>query len=400
MYKAFFIICLLLFVSFAQQTIAVEVKDLYLVKLEVKGQGKTERWKATLSGFREVLIRKSGSNSILQSYSVQQAYPKVTNYLQRFEYSSHKNEDNESVYLISLYFEPRLINNVIQQSQMPLWGSNRPVTLLWLAIEEDFERRIIHESQSSSPVEEQIDKDSIRRGVPIILPLMDLDDELKVSISDVWGRFAKPISEASLRYAADSVLFGRIQRQGERWNGKFGYLNQGTETAFELFEATQELIISKMMDRIAELLCEKYCVVEEVGLKNEVMMDISDINSFTEFKQLESYLTSLSSISKIELVTIAEDRTLFKLTLLGQLESVIKGISLSQKMLPIDPIQVASNEENFEQVISGSESLEAILPKSSERLNDSQNEDEKGDDEMSESENTNLLQTLYYRWVG
>jgi len=396
MYKAFFIISILFFVSVAQDTDAVEVKDLYLVKLEVKGQGNTERWRATLSGFKEVLIRKSGSNRILRSGAVQKAYPKVTNYLQRVEYSSHKNDSNESVYLISLYYEPRLINNIIQQSQMPLWGSNRPVTLLWLAIEENFERRIIHESYQVNPIEMQIQKDSIRRGVPIILPLMDLEDELKISMSDIWGRFPSPISEASLRYSADSVLFGRIQLQGEQWNGKFGYLNQGSESSFELVEATPELIISKMMDNIAELLCEKYCVVEEVGLKNEILMDVSDINSFTEFKQLESYLKGLSSISKVELVSVVEHRTLFKLTLLGQLESVLEGISLSQKILPIESIPLKSDSESLQLDDFDSKVLQGTSQQKTERLDESQ----KNDEAVDESGNTNLLQILYYRWVG
>jgi len=395
MYKAFFIISILFFACVAEETSAVEVKDLYLVKIEVKGQGRTERWKATLLGFKEVLIRKSGSNSILKSYAVQQAYSKVTNYLQRVEYSSLKNDDNENVYLISLYFEPRLIDNIIQESQMPLWGSNRPVTLLWLAIEEDFERRIIHESHQVNSIETQIEKDSIRRGVPIILPLMDLDDELKISMSDIWGRFPSPISEASQRYSADSVLFGRIQLQGERWNGKFGYLNQGSESSFEVSETTPELVISKMMDNIAELLCEKYCVVEETGQKNEIMMDVSDINSFAEFKQLESYLTSLSAISKIELVTIAEHRTLLKVTLLGQLESVLEGISLSQKMLPIEPIPLESDDDDgLEQNAADLEILQEVPKQSAEQLDDS-------DDEAGEGRGkTNLLQILYYRWVG
>ena len=395
MYKIVIKFLLIIFSIIAVDLKAIEVKDLYLVKKEVSGQGKSERWKATLSGFKEVLIRKSGSSSILDSYIVQKAYPNVNNYLLKFEYSSQIDNEVSSNYLVSLYFEPRLIDALIQESQFPLWGSNRPLTLLWLAIEEDSIRRIVSETNShDSSILEQISTDSIRRGVPLILPLMDLEDELNVSISDVWGRFSSAVANASLRYSADSVLFGRIRYDSESWVGKFGYLNQDNQSTFELVEKTPELVISTLVDNAAELLCQKYCIVEESGLKDEVLIDISDISSFSDFKQAESYLNSLSSISKIELIKVDEQHSLFKVTLLGGLESVVEDIALSQKMLPVEPKQSESTNSDIE-----NRKIELQDDIDSNSINNILNEDtEKGVDKVDNQPEE--MKQLYYRWVG
>jgi len=395
MYKIVIKFLLIIFSIIAVDLKAIEVKDLYLVKKEVSGQGKSERWKATLSGFKEVLIRKSGSSSILDSYIVQKAYPNVNNYLLKFEYSSQIDNEVSSNYLVSLYFEPRLIDALIQESQFPLWGSNRPLTLLWLAIEEDSIRRIVSETNShDSSILEQISTDSIRRGVPLILPLMDLEDELNVSISDVWGRFSSAVANASLRYSADSVLFGRIRYDSESWVGKFGYLNQDNQSTFELVEKTPELVISTLVDNAAELLCQKYCIVEESGLKDEVLIDISDISSFSDFKQAESYLNSLSSISKIELIKVDEQHSLFKVTLLGGLESVVEDIALSQKMLPVEPKQSESTNSDIE-----NRKIELQNDIDSNSINNILNEDtEKGVDKVDNQPEE--MKQLYYRWVG
>ena len=87
-----------------------------------------------------------------------------------------------------------------------------------------------------------------------------------------------------------------------------------------------------MTDRLAELLCEKYCVVEEVGEKNEVLMNVSAVNNFKKFKAAEDYLNQLSAIKRTDVVKIEQHNVIFRLTLLGQVESLIEGIRLSQQM--------------------------------------------------------------------
>ena len=402
---------------------AVEVSDLYLVKWPVAEQSKAARWKATLAGFKEVLIRKSGSQAILQSYEVQQAYSKVTSYLQSFEYSRQQDEGGEFPYLISLYFEPRLIDIIIRDSKMPLWGSNRPVTILWIAVEEDFKRHILKDqtdievslgSDDTEQVPESqsliksIKENAIRRGLPVISPLMDLEDELIVSISDIWGRFPSTILQASQRYSADSVILGRVKKDGEQWSGEFSYLNQDTQSNFEVFAERPQQVIGQMVDKLAELLCNKYCVVEEIGQKNEVLMNVSDINNFKEFKAAENYLNALSAIKRIDLVKIDQHNVVFKLTLLGQIESLVEGIGLSQQ-LQIDEnaqaMTMKGAEKNLDpqnQPVENGELQDdnsVSLPSEYGGNIDSQILTNQEPSVIDKVELSNL-QTLFYRWLG
>ncbi len=417
---------------------AVEVRDLYLVKLPVAEQGRTVLWNASVKGFKEVLVRKSGSSAILTSDEVQRAYRKVTSYLQRFEYASQ--EDNQEYpYEIALYFEPRLIDSLIQDAQMPLWGSNRPLTILWLAIEEDRERKVVLESAEEDSVYAMIKENATRRGLPVILPLMDLEDEQMVSISDIWGRFPSAITRASQRYPADVISYGRINQIGDNWQGKFGYINQEQEISFEAVGESKQQLIANMMDNLADRLCEKYCVVQEVGQKNEVLIRVSDISSFKAFKAAESYLSDLSSVNKVAVISVDKYDVLFKLTLLGQVNSTIEGIGLSKKMIAIEPPIKAnedlnqdgqnglsvdqliesgglngtpenqlgaqtSNDNNNTSQTSTSEQSEAATEGNSS-IQELVNQELKGQkdkgQEMNGQEVTGpKLQTLYYRWIG
>jgi uncharacterized protein len=418
------ILMLWCFSSLCYEAKAVEVRDLYLVKLPVAEQGRTVLWNASLKGFKEVLVRKSGSSEILTSAEVQRAYRKVTSYLQRFEYASQE-PDSEFPFEIALYFEPRLIDSLIQQSQMPLWGSNRPLTIMWLAVEENFNREVVVESEEEGSFYPIIQKNASRRGLPIILPLMDLEDELAVSISDIWGRFPSAINQASARYPSDVVLFGRINQVGDTWQGKFGYINQQQEVAFDAVGESKQQVVANMMDSLAERLCEKYCVVQEVGQKNELLINVTDISNFKQFKAAENYLADLSSVNKVEVVKISKYDVLFKLTLLGQINSTVEGIALSQKMVATEPPKLETEQakagenklrsaqiSNPDSNVAGStkltqepvtEDLGSQNGSKSETENLISKDQQVGDNQsLSQQESViqPLIKTLYYRWIG
>lgn len=417
------ILILLFSVSLCFKATAVEVRDLYLVKLPVSQQGRTVLWNASLKGFKEVLVRKSGSSEILRSPEVQRAYRKVTSYLQRFEYASQEDKA-EFPYEIALYFEPRLIDSLIQEAKMPLWGSNRPLTIIWLAVEENFERKVILESQEEESLYPELKENAVRRGLPVIMPLMDLEDELAVSISDIWGRFSSPIKQASLRYPSDVVMYGRINQIGDTWQGKFGYVNQDQELAFDALGDSKEKVVANMMDTLADRLCDKYCVVQEIGQKNELLINVTDLSNFKQFKAAENYLADLSSVNKVEVIKLSKYDVLFKLTLLGQINSTVEGIALSQKMIAVEPPeqsqdeQAISNEENSNQQQELSLSNNSNVGTGSQDSENAQTEldVEGGLEEESGNGNTQLtleqldnqqqqvpqllIKTLYYRWIG
>ena len=349
---------------------AVEVENLYQAQVPVADQSNKARWKAVLNGFKEVVVRRSGSQQALSAPEVQQAYSKVTAYLQRYEYAENpalveylaqqklataqpadKQLPQPLPFVILLDFEPRLIDQLIQEAGMPIWGSNRPITLLWLAVEQGLDRQLLKENDSLEEHIESMKAQAQRRGVPIFYPLMDLEDQLSVSLSDVWGRFTGPVVEASVRYAADSIVSGKIYQQGEFWFSKLTYLNDGNESSIEFSEATVEQLYSRLTNELAELLCQKYCTLVEQTQANQVTLQISNVTNFASYKRLQNYLEGLSSIRKVMSDKIAVNSVQMQVSLLGDISSLQEDIRLGRKLLeeeePINnPFSVAMNSSN------------------------------------------------------
>ncbi len=401
---------LLMLVVSPSTSFAIEVQGLYRVQTEVDDHSDRNLWKAVLSSFKEVLVRKSGSRKVLEAHEVQQAYKKVKVYLQRYEYTNHAEPGEEQGFQLILDFEPRLIDDLIQQAGMPIWGSDRPVTMLWLAVEGQttapqlepadvaattLERRIIKDDPAEL-MSEVVKQNAVRLGLPVILPLMDLEDELNVELSDVWGRFSEPVRAASQRYGAGTILLGRVSQQQDIWQAKFSYLNDSSEQTFELVGQDAESLLSAITESLAEQLCATHCVVEAAE-SNQIFIQVSNIGNFARFKQLQSFLQKLPSIRKLEVIGVAGVNVRFAVDLLGDIQAVREGVSLNG--LLIEDLQPDSKLFGLVKPDQSVNTVDAILQQATvEQPKNPVGESVEQTLSIPEPQLEETV-TLYYRWT-
>ncbi|MGL5280991.1 MAG: DUF2066 domain-containing protein, partial [Plesiomonas shigelloides] len=104
---------------------------------------------------------------------------------------------------------------------LPVWNHDRPAIMLWLVDNRGNnsagERRIMLD-QEYSAAREQLRQVAMERGIPLLLPLGDLEDNMAVSASDVYGNFINPIAAASLRYQPDAVLVASLNNDSLTWH--------------------------------------------------------------------------------------------------------------------------------------------------------------------------------------
>jgi len=102
------------------------------------------------------------------------------------------------------------LNKVLREAAIPEWGSERPSTLVWLAVSDAIGRRLSGLSDISGYAE-KMETHAISRGIVLVHPLLDLEDTNQLKPSDIWGSFQEPVLAASSRYNANVVLTGRLE---------------------------------------------------------------------------------------------------------------------------------------------------------------------------------------------
>lgn len=193
---------------------AAEVSDFYLVRLPVSGAQLTDAQRS--EALDDMLIRYSGLRELPASPALQNAQQQAGRYIAQTQ--TH-NENGAKTADIS--FDPAAVQHLAQTLGLPVWASDRPAIMLWLVDNRGNsrggERRIMLD-QEYSAAREQLRQVAMERGIPLLLPLGDLEDNMALSASDVYGNFINPIAAASLRYQPDAVLVASLNNDSLTWH--------------------------------------------------------------------------------------------------------------------------------------------------------------------------------------
>ncbi|MGL5737378.1 MAG: DUF2066 domain-containing protein, partial [Plesiomonas shigelloides] len=164
----------------------------------------------------DMLIRYSGLRELPASPALQSAQQQAGRYIAQ---TQTRNENGEKTADVS--FDPAAVQHLAQTLGLPVWNHDRPAIMLWLVDNRGNnsagERRIMLD-QEYSAAREQLRQVAMERGIPLLLPLGDLEDNMAVSASDVYGNFINPIAAASLRYQPDAVLVASLNNDSLTWH--------------------------------------------------------------------------------------------------------------------------------------------------------------------------------------
>lgn len=208
------------------------VKNLYVGEVTVKGQGGDERKGAIGMAFRDVLVKVTGDQNIVADPRLSPMLSQPERFVQQYRYryannAANRDQDKASRLLkLWVRFDGEAIERSLNQSGVAIWSKLRPDVLVWLVVEESGQRFVLG-AETLPQFREILLTHSNRRGLPIIIPMFDLQDQTRVRLSDLWGAFEEPVKDASKRYNTDAVLVGRISKAwNQGWEGRWTLINR------------------------------------------------------------------------------------------------------------------------------------------------------------------------------
>lgn len=320
---------------------AIQMDRLYEAETEVAGQDAKERRRAFKRMFGEVITRISGTTQSAMFPTIIDAMKRPERFVQQYRYFQKKTKDvlgqkevDASISMLWARFDRKAIITLLQKSELPVWQDTRPAILVWLAL--DFEgQRYLLGNDDISPMREYLDLQATRRGVPLLFPLMDLEDQQQISFTDIWGGFSGAIHEASRRYATEAVMVGRIlQDRNGRWAARWKLYDIQGELQWETEGDQAQESLGAGVDALADRLGGLYAVYEGEQLHTQVTLNVSEVRSLQAYARVQKYLHSISVISKKQLIQLEEDRLRFKLDIQGKLSDLTQVFALKNILAP------------------------------------------------------------------
>ena len=316
----------------SDQSVAVEIPTLYTAEVILDAEEEDPRTAAYKRGLWEIIVRITGSELSEDSPILGDLFPNPSRYVLQYRQGADE--------MLSISFDGAAIENTLRNAGETVWGADRPLTLVWLAVDwGQGEREIIgaddpeREADDARSIDrnrllrERVQETASRRGIPIAFPLLDTEDLQNVSFTDIWGGFDDQLLLASRRYQANSILVGRVRANAihrNRWTFHFGGIQ-------EEWTGEPENTVHLLADALAaEFAFSGNAPVEIVSL------NVVGIDSVRAFGTVQQYLASLSLIEQFEVHTVNGDEIRYEVRLRGGAARLRRALEISEILMSVE----------------------------------------------------------------
>ncbi len=328
--RAIFIFSLLAAASASQ---AGRVNTLFQAEVDAAGRDISSRDAALSLALAEVLVRVTGGTNSLQTSEARDLLKTPGRFVEQFRFRKiPADSDQASRLALWVQFDGVALAREVRAAGLPYWGRERPDLLLWLAIDDNGQRYLVSETDEAGAA---IAQDAGRRqGLPMTLPLMDLEDQGAVQFTDIWGGFTGAITAASKRYHPQVVLIGRLERSGVAgdWRTTWQLEDGGNSQSWKGRASSLDKAVATGLRGTAERLAVRYAVVSgESGLRSLV---VEEIDSLEDYARVSDYLGSLSPVDKVSVLRAEDHEVEFNLELGADEGSLLQLITLGRLLQP------------------------------------------------------------------
>ncbi len=377
MNRLFYLFSLLWCGLFCSGLQAATIEGLYEAEVPVERQTDRERNRVLPLAFQQVLIKVVGQRQ-LDPDMVERLSRSASRFTQQFRFqenpawreyqdslivepslgwtSSKQTADFESEelaqepevppapYLLWVRFDESMVNQALMAESLPIWGKERPAVLLWLVIEQQGERAILG-GDFSLELQAQVKALSQQRGVPLWLPLLDLEDRRKVSVGDLRGGFEVPVLDASKRYRPDRVAVGRLQQINETvWRVRWQLLGgDGVVPTIYHESSGLEAGLDEGLNLLLDQLGLHFAQQLDVDQKNKIVLQIQGVTDLAAYARVSKYLAGLDIVESVHIKEVSMGVLLVELEALGDVAAVERLLALGRQLQPVVP-----DSEDFE----------------------------------------------------
>lgn len=294
---------------------AEPLPDLYTVSVPYAGDNEA----AFRQGMRDVLVRVTGQANAPDLPNLAPLVAQPSRYVTSFRRAAGNQ--------LSVSFDGPAIENAIDASGLASWGNERPVTLVWLALDRSGGRRALVSSSDTSAEKTRVDASAARRGLPIVWP--EAGDDLVRATQQAWSGDHAALVDAARRYGADGVLIGRA-----RLNAAGAY-----ETDWDFSAAGIAGSVAGELEAGPDLAADRYAgayASHGAAQRTEQTVTITGIASLEAYAGAMRTLAKLQPVRGVAVDEVTPDGVSFRVSVRGDPDALAQAILRDGRLTPID----------------------------------------------------------------
>lgn len=293
---------------------AESLRDLYSVSVPYSGDNEA----AFRQAMRDVLVRVTGRGDAPELENLAPLVAGASRYVKSFRRAPGN--------MLAVTFDGTAIEDAVDASGLAFWDHERPVTLVWLALDRGGGRRALVSSSDTSAEKTRIDADAARRGLPLVWP--DAGDDLVRAMQQAWSGDHASLRDSARRYGADGVLIGRARQAGSGYQVDWSFASPGADGS-----ATGDL------EAGPALVAERYAGVyasRGAAQRTEQIVTVTGIASLESFAATMRTLAKLAPVRGVAVDEVTPDGVSFRVNVRGDPGALDQAIQRDGRLYAVD----------------------------------------------------------------
>jgi len=341
---------LLLALSLFQPATAVIVEDLYTVEVPVDDRTTSLRLQAFREAFKRVVVKVSGSDDALLSPTFARPIERSSRYVKQFSYITRESQDaqelSSELLFLKMDFDKQLIESLLRDNNFAIWGRERPGSLLVISYDVNETIKLVSDDSTPEMVD-MLDATANRQGLPVLFPLMDLEDISLVRIGDVISRHFEKIEIMSTRYAPDALVVGQIiGRSDTGWKGDWEARFDDQIFKWQYRASSEELVVEQLIKHLARILALEFALESHQTSDQDLLMSVSAMLGINHLIAVQQYLQSLNVVESVRVALVQQEVVTFRIKLRNDVEDLQRLIEFGDLLEQEDFPQLSAQTEN------------------------------------------------------
>jgi len=232
-------------------------------------------------------------------------------------------------------FDPEVMDRAVRAANESLWGQERPVTLVWLAIEDGSGKSILSATNNPAVMQAMISA-ADERGIALIFPRMDAQDQQAIGFPDISNDDAARVQQASQVYRADATLVGSVYmttpgQYAARWQLAASAGSQAWTATPDALTAVTTGGIQTTADHFAQW----YAVAAGATGISGVSVSVAGISSVDAYAKVLAYLSELTAVKGVQVTRVDYGTVYFSLDTYGSLKNLQQAVLLGGVLKPV-----------------------------------------------------------------
>jgi hypothetical protein len=256
---------------------AAPVENLYQVRQPVASQQPDERAAALSSALDTLVLRLTGDSKALSNPAIAALRKDPQQLVSQYGY------ENGPPQVLVVDFDAISTDRSLRQAGISLWSANRPAVLTWWLNTSVDGASLVGDSQ---PAAAPLQRAAQNRGLPLRLPIADLNEQLAGTAENLTANNPDALKEPSARYGADALLAVSAQEDSGKWHAQWRLWLGDSREQGKVEGADADAVADAVLLAVSQRLATHFVAAQ--GSAQDLTLDIqgADLNRYAELQRL------------------------------------------------------------------------------------------------------------------